>query len=106
NEPPAVGLRVRMRKPIAEIDPDLPVVGVAHERLEIGRAPRPHLAGLERKSHHDSNKAGKASWAGEPGRQIISLPARPACPARPARPSSARRFTAASHMRRMSALPG
>src|SRR5581483_9591158 len=47
----AVGPSIRMRKAIAKIDPDLPVVRVADQRVEVGGLPRTDLAALEREAH-------------------------------------------------------
>jgi hypothetical protein len=44
----ARAFRVRMGKPVAQVQPDLPVVRVRHERGEIVDPPRPDLASRER----------------------------------------------------------
>ncbi len=51
DEMAAVAVPVGMRKAIAQVEPDLAIVGVAHERIEIRGAPRTHLAALEGQGH-------------------------------------------------------
>src|SRR3990172_7941242 len=47
----SVACRIGMRKPIAKVDPDVPVVRILDERLEIARSPRPNLARLQLQVH-------------------------------------------------------
>src|SRR5213593_2521381 len=46
-----VAAGVRMGKRVPQIEPDLPVVGVPHERLDVRRPPGSHLARFEGELH-------------------------------------------------------
>src|SRR5439155_16390095 len=56
NELARVALRVRMRKGVAQVDPDLAVVGVTGERLDVRGLPRPHDARFQRELHRFSTR--------------------------------------------------
>src|SRR5437867_2195725 len=44
-------LRVRMRERVAQIDPDVVVVRVPRQRVDVRAFPRSHVAGLQAQQH-------------------------------------------------------
>src|SRR5262245_5792009 len=51
DEAATVAMAVRKRKAITQVDPDIAVVGVAHQRLEIGGTPGAHVAPFKGENH-------------------------------------------------------
>src|SRR3954447_18531662 len=71
---------VRMRERIAQIEPDLAVVGMAPQRLGIGRPPRPYFARLELQLHlvtwsfSHSRAFSTWIWCGPSGLPAVTIP--------------------------------
>ena len=70
DEPTGVALRVRVRKPVAQVQPDLAIVRVGDKGVGIGRAPRADLAGIERQFHKSTLSRTVLRAAARPDRAV------------------------------------
>src|SRR5213593_3418508 len=68
-----VAAGVRMGKRVPQIEPDLPVVGVPHERLDVRRPPGSHLARFEGELHAVSLLSCRAATLKGPPYRIHTL---------------------------------